>query len=78
MSYMLLQEFLYLVISFNVFTLKWALNYGQALALQKILRTGEKKNFQGWGRSLGLLQYQGGIVKSKASGITFVGASGNS
>jgi hypothetical protein len=36
---MLWQDFLYLVTMFILFTLKWALNYGQVLVSQQILRT---------------------------------------
>jgi hypothetical protein len=32
---------------FNVFTLKWALNYGQVLVLKQILR--KKKKLSRWG-----------------------------
>jgi len=36
---MLWQDFLYLVIMYILFTQKWALNYGQVLVSQQILRT---------------------------------------
>jgi hypothetical protein len=60
--------FLYLVIMFNVSTLKWASNYGQVLVLQKILRT--KKNLSSGGES-GVVTVSGGVSEIKSIGNHF-------